>query len=316
MFGDKVLGVISAQSYQPDAFDEDDLLLLEVIAAQVAIAIANLRQSDRLDTQLQRRVSESDAILAGMSDALLVVDAAGRLIRLNQAARQLLCVNVTSVVLGQALDRELWGKWPLGAREVAEALAPMIEMLLHGQVPPSIEVEVRAGGQRFLSFSGTPLSDVHGTLTGCVLVVRDITLRHEVERLLVERTAHLELLSKHKTEFLTSMSHELRTPLNAIIGFSEVMLDHDVTEISDEQRKVFLGHIQRGGHHLLGLVNDILDLSKVEAGHMELSLETVPLQEVLNGCVDVMRGMSEQKELTMVVQCQPAEAVVTADRAG
>jgi signal transduction histidine kinase len=315
VFEDQVLGVISAQSYQPEAFDEDDLLVLEVIAAQVAIAIGNLRKSNRFDTQLQRRVSESDAILASMSDALLVVDAGGRLVRLNHAARQLLCVDETSVVLGQPLDSEQWGQWPLGAREVAETLAPMIDVLLHGQVPPNIEVEVGAQGERFLSFSGTPLSEVHGTVSGCVLVVRDITLRHEVERLLVERTTTLELSNKHKSDFLTSMSHELRTPLNVIIGFSEIMLDHDVTDISDEQRKVFLGHIQHSGHHLLGLVNDILDLSKVEAARMELSLERVPLQEVLVECVEVIRGMWEQKLLTVNAQCEPVDAVVTADRA-
>ena len=73
--GEQVLGVISASSYQPAAFDEDDLLAMEVIAGQVAIAIAHLRQSDRLDSQLQRRASESEAIFANMADALLVVDA-------------------------------------------------------------------------------------------------------------------------------------------------------------------------------------------------------------------------------------------------
>ncbi|MCA1647101.1 MAG: GAF domain-containing protein, partial [Chloroflexi bacterium] len=162
VFGQRVLGVISVQSYQPESFDEDDLLVLEGIASQVAIAIANLRKSDRLDSQLRRRETESDAILASMSDALLVVDAAGRLIRLNRAARQLLCVDVTSLVLGQPLDREQWGKWPLGAREVAETLAPMIEVLRLGEVPPNLEVELPAHSQRFLSFSGTPLHDAHG----------------------------------------------------------------------------------------------------------------------------------------------------------
>ncbi|MCA1645816.1 MAG: HAMP domain-containing histidine kinase, partial [Chloroflexi bacterium] len=109
--------------------------------------------------------------------------------------------------------------------------------------------------------------------------------------------------------------HELRTPLNAILGFSAVMLDHDVTEIPFEQRKIFLGHIERSGQHLLGLINDILDLSKVEAGHTELRLEHFPLQEVLVGCVDVVRGISEQKLLTVVAHCEPADAVVSADRA-
>jgi signal transduction histidine kinase len=130
---------------------------------------------------------------------------------------------------------------------------------------------------------------------------------------LIQRTSQLELASKHQSEFFTNMSHELRTPLNAIMGFSEIMLDHDATEVTDEQRQTFLDHIWRSGAHLLGLVNDILDLSKVEAGRMELSIERVELQEVLVGCVDVIRAVADPKQLTLVTKCEPADAVITAD---
>src|SRR4029079_15316448 len=102
-------------SYQPEAFDADDLLGLEAIAGQVAIAISNLRHSDHLALQLQRRVSESEAIVASMADALLVTDADGRIVRLSHAARELLCVANTSIVFGQPLDREQGGaKRPRG----------------------------------------------------------------------------------------------------------------------------------------------------------------------------------------------------------
>src|SRR5712691_8163288 len=129
-------------------------------------------------------------------------------------------------------------------------------------------------------------------------------------RVLEERIVELELASKHKNDLLTSMSHELRIPLNAIIGFSEIMLDHD---LPDDQRKMYLAQIQHGGQHLLGLVNDILDLAKVEAGHMELNVERVPLRQLLVGCVEVMRGVADPKRLTLVSHCQPADARVTAD---
>jgi diguanylate cyclase (GGDEF)-like protein len=195
LFGDEMLGVIAVQDYQPNAFDEDDLLTMELIANLVATRIANLRHSEGLDTQLQRRGSESEAIFASMSDALLVLDAAGRLVRLNHAARELLCVDATSLVLGQSFDKEYWGQWPLGAQQVADTLAPMIEVLRKGQTPPALEVEFRAQGGRFLSFCGTPLTDANGVLTGCLLVVRDVTMRHEIERL--------------KDERLLSTSHDL-----------------------------------------------------------------------------------------------------------
>src|SRR5258707_1638198 len=129
-------------------------------------------------------------------------------------------------------------------------------------------------------------------------------------RALEQRIVELELASKHKNDLLTSISHELRIPLNSIIGFSEIMLDH---EIPADQRKMYLGQIQRGGQHLLGLVNDVLDLAKVEAGHMELNVERVPLRELMVGCVDVIRGMSNPKRLTVLTHCEPIDAVVTAD---
>jgi signal transduction histidine kinase len=129
-------------------------------------------------------------------------------------------------------------------------------------------------------------------------------------RALEQRIVELELASKHKNDLLTSISHELRIPLNSIIGFSEIMLDHD---IPDDQRKMYLGQIQRGGQHLLGLVNDVLDLAKVEAGHMQLNLERVPLRELMVGCVDVIRGMSNPKRLTVLTHCEPNDALVTAD---
>jgi signal transduction histidine kinase len=135
--------------------------------------------------------------------------------------------------------------------------------------------------------------------------------RREAERgELNERIAELELASKQKSDLLISISHELRIPLNAIIGFSEIMLDHD---IRDDQRQMYLAQIQRGGHHLLGLVNDILDLAKVESGHMELSLEPVALRELMVGCVEVMLGVAEPKQLTIGTCCEPADALVTAD---
>jgi two-component system, sensor histidine kinase len=132
---------------------------------------------------------------------------------------------------------------------------------------------------------------------------------------LLQRTTQMEVAGKQKSDFFTNMSHELRTPLNAIMGFSEIMLDNDAAKVSDEQRKTFLGHIWSSGAHLLGLVNDILDLSKMEAGRMELSLERVELQQVLGACVDIIRAASDPKQLSLVTQCEPADVIITADPA-
>jgi signal transduction histidine kinase len=286
LFEDQVLGVISAYSYQPEAFDDDDLLALEVIAGQVAIAIANLRHSDRLDSQLQRRVSESEAIFANMADALLVVDAAGRIVRLNHAARKLLCVKDTSIVFGQPLDREQWGQWPLGAQEAAETLAPMIDVLRRGQAPRTIEVELRGEGRRFLSFSGTALFDPYGVPTGGVLVVRDITGPHEVERL--------------KDELLLIASHDLRLPV-AVIKTEAQLLRRDIPRDSASRDTLDAGLVTIIGQadRLAKLLSLLFDLSQIEAGRLEITPAPMDLRLLVSTIIASIQVTTERHHLTL-----------------
>ena len=110
----------------------------------------------------------------------------------------------------------------------------------------------------------------------------------ELERRVEERTAQLEVANRHKSEFLANMSHELRTPLNAIIGFSEVLTERMFGELNDKQLE-YLKDIHSSGHHLLNLINDILDLSKIEAGKMELDLARFDVSLALQSAVTLMR---------------------------
>ena len=106
--------------------------------------------------------------------------------------------------------------------------------------------------------------------TQSVLAIENARLFREIE----EKGRQLELANRHKSEFLSNMSHELRTPLNAIIGFSEVLLERMFGEMNEKQED-YLKDIHSSGQHLLSLINDILDLAKVEAGRMELNLNHV-----------------------------------------
>ncbi|OGQ80319.1 MAG: hypothetical protein A3F90_10790 [Deltaproteobacteria bacterium RIFCSPLOWO2_12_FULL_60_19] len=116
-----------------------------------------------------------------------------------------------------------------------------------------------------------------------------------------EINAQLEAASRHKSAFLAGMSHELRTPLNAIIGFSEVLLDPSL-KVTEEERLQFLTDTLNGGKHLLKLINEVLDLSKIEAGRMELNIEPASLRDILDAVQTTMRPLAAQKAIDIRVE--------------
>jgi PAS domain S-box-containing protein len=126
-------------------------------------------------------------------------------------------------------------------------------------------------------------------------LVRDITTRKEAEHAINNLNAELRIANQHKSEFLATMSHELRTPLNAILGFSELLLDDSVGKYNAATRQKFLTQISTSGKHLLDLINDILDLSKVEAGQMFLELETVSIAEIVGLVMNTIEPIASKK---------------------
>jgi signal transduction histidine kinase len=132
-------------------------------------------------------------------------------------------------------------------------------------------------------------------------------LNRTLEDRIRQRTAEIEAVNvelreatRHKSQFLANMSHELRTPLNAIIGFSEVLLDPSLN-VTDEERTQFLTDILNSGKHLLNLINEVLDLAKIEAGRMELQVEPVLLQETLDSVQSIMRPLATKKGIDFQV---------------
>ncbi|WP_108522706.1 GAF domain-containing protein [Bradyrhizobium algeriense] len=133
-----------------------------------------------------------------------------------------------------------------------------------------------------------------------VLAIQNARLFHEIE----DKSRQLEIASKHKSQFLANMSHELRTPLNAILGYTELILDNIYGDMPDKMRAV-LERVQSNGKHLLGLINDVLDLSKIEAGQLTLSLTDYSLRDAVHAVVVAVESLATEKDLALNVEVAP-----------
>jgi signal transduction histidine kinase/CheY-like chemotaxis protein len=162
------------------------------------------------------------------------------------------------------------------------------------------ELTVRAqnGEETVVSYNAATFHDRDRKLQGVFAAARDVTERKRFERTLEEKNVELEHASRMKSEFLATMSHELRTPLNAIIGFSEVLTEQLFGELNERQLE-YQRDILTSGQHLLSLINDILDLSKVEAGMMALELEPVDLHSLLSNSLSIVREKAAAQRIQL-----------------
>ncbi|MFV1998248.1 MAG: ATP-binding protein [Acidiferrobacterales bacterium] len=243
-------------------------------------------------------------IIDTMTDALLVLDN-NKIIRL---------ANPEAARLFQCDERELLNKPVLEALTTA-GLPEDISKLTQGETVKKAEVRFTnaRGDSRIMNVSVSVMHEGGDKAIAYTCVLRDITeqnrIQGELERRVVERTAELAVArdqaleaSRTKSAFLANMSHELRTPLNAIIGYSE-MLYEDVASFSKKQVTEDLQKISSAGSHLLELINSVLDLSKIEAGKMELHNEKFSIEELASEVADVFRPLAEQNgnELRMLL---------------
>jgi signal transduction histidine kinase len=200
------------------------------------------------------------------------------------------------------------------ARAMAQHLPAQVPDLLNEPLSPVLNLVIRAGYRALLVVPLLRPGAIIGTLVvrrkqpgefpkstidlletfadQSVLAIQNARLFREIE----EKGCELETASKHKSQFLANMSHELRTPLNAILGYTELILDSIYGEVPEKARAV-LDRLQANGRHLLGLINDVLDLSKIEAGQLTLSLDDYSLSDVVHGVVSAVEPLAAEKRL-------------------
>jgi signal transduction histidine kinase len=142
-----------------------------------------------------------------------------------------------------------------------------------------------------------------------VIAIQNARLFNEIQA----KSVQLQIANQHKSEFLANMSHELRTPLNAIIGFSEVLIERMFGELNDKQAD-YLADIHSSGKHLLSLINDILDLSKIEAGHMELDLEDFDAPAALSNAMSLVRERAQRHAIALELVVGEGVGEIRADQ--
>jgi PAS domain S-box-containing protein len=255
--GVRVLGVLSAQSYRPEAYEDADVLSLSAIAAHAGAAIKRVRATEQMALEHERRALQLEAVLSAMSDALLIVDARGAIVQLNRAARELLCLDSASLVFGQPLEQQRLEQWPVTAREIAAALVPVIDALRSGKSVTGGEVELRSGQLRVLSLAASVLRSPTGARQGGVVVLRDITGERDLERL--------------REDIFNMAWHDMKTPIAVIGGHAELLLRRLSSgdpnrEALQADAALIVTHTDR----LAELLTTLFDVSCLEAGLLSI----------------------------------------------
>jgi PAS domain S-box-containing protein len=312
--GAETVGVLQCDLPGGRAAEVEELALIRWMAAQLAVGLKRIR--------MERRDQMLALFTMGTGEILLGLDLGGSITYANAAAEQALGFGPGGLP-GLPLDAVA----TVGAGEEPFGLVGTLD----GASEFSGEVCFRrADGSRFpAEVRISPALDRQGRLSALVLLGHDVTERREREAELENRSRELALLNEQlqetvaelkearqaQSEFLANTSHELRTPLNAVIGFASLI--EQGTHESEEEAREFAQRIRKSAEHLLGLLNDILDLAKVEAGRFQLSMTVDDLRRPVREALDGVAALAESRGLAVAVELpeEPLPARIDPTRA-
>jgi signal transduction histidine kinase len=241
-----------------------------------------------------------DAVIEAMQDGVIVLDGSDRVVDINPAAQVILRVPSLRVIGRPVTDLpHLGAAWAARDRSF-------------GGLGPSSELEVGAGDEaRTFDVRVSSVSSPRSGLSGRLIVLRDVSERARIEQALQDAKDAAEAANRTKSQFLANVSHELRTPLSGILGSCEILVEEPATPaamVPDLER------IRASGYELLRLIDELLDLSKMEAGRIELSPEPFEVATLVREVAETVRPLAERKEVALDASAAPDPGWVLADR--
>jgi two-component system CheB/CheR fusion protein len=284
----------------------------------ILLAIEDITERREIENGLEKvrkelaetKISEDEAreyaesIINTIREPLIVLNQDLRVVSVSRSFYEVFKVNPEETV-GQ-LIYDLGNKqWNIpGLRELLETILPKKATFDNYEV----EHDFATIGRRIMLLDARQIQRVSGKERIILLAIEDITDRRKIEiglerahEELKDLAVELKRTARAKSEFLANMSHELRTPLNSINGFSEVLYDETFGPLNEKQKK-YVNNVLTSGKHLLLLINQILDMAKVEAGKMKLALSSVPMKNLLNDISMLVENMVSKKKIEMLLE--------------
>jgi diguanylate cyclase (GGDEF)-like protein/PAS domain S-box-containing protein len=333
MISGNIVGILYLDDFRPRQFSERDKNVISLFASQAAQAIDKFRILD----ELYRVVADLDEttayfmnVLDDSEDMIITTDSRGKIVQFSRGGER---------ILGYKKD-EVVGKKASELYVNRDERARVLEAVIRDGAVHNYETRLRRkdGSEADISLTISQLRDKTGKVIGTVGISKDITdekrlrddlgraneglqeLTARLEDKVMERTRELERINKELTQanqikarFISHMSHELRTPLTSIMGFSEILLDNTFGELNERQHR-HVSNIHTSGRHLLHLVNNILDLAKIEAGKVDLSCSDFSVKEAVDEVVMIMHSLSGKKSIQLKVEIDPDVQTFNADK--
>ena len=268
----------------------------------VVAGIRDVTERRKIQTEIKRANAYLVSAVDAIQDAFALYDEHDRVVLINSACRQLFG-GLAGAIVGRKFTELLPDALATGVFDFSdETRETLLARWKAYHQDPTGQLDVRTGNGRYLRVVERKTPE-HGTVSLMMDVTDDVV-----------REAELRSASAAKSEFLSSMSHELRTPLNAVLGFAQ-LLENDRKQPLTERQRDRLQHVTRGGEHLLRLIDDVLDLSRIEAGRLAMSCEPVEVGDVLSEVATTLAPMASRAEIALeTAPVAPALPRVIADR--